>query len=238
MLYEAIRYGCEKYHSSPNSFDYFYNQYLEDRDDDKWDNPETLDFSEVNRVIKFANQWGSRIRYDDNVVRIIEELKRQLPKLSLLKKNTLLDVKFDESTCELIAELFDQLEYDTGYRRYGRPIGIRRPTGTSKILHAAVNPYLFVMWDDCIRDWYGCSVVGGPSGKEYADYFLPRMQELAECAVSQVMEREERSRDDAIESLTPPGHTLSKVLDEYNYVKFTLEDKEVRRLESMAVQTP
>ena len=179
-------------------------------------------------MIEFANSWGSRIRRSyDNVQRISDELRQQMPTLNLLKRNTLLDVRFDESTCELIAELFNRLAYDKGYGKYGRHMY----TGTSKILHAAVNRCLFVMWDDCIRSEYGCDVVGEASGKEYAHYFLPEMQRLAECAISQMREKEERSRADAIESLTLCGHTLAKVLDEYNYVKFTQGDIQVRTLE-------
>ena len=99
-------------------------------------------------------------------------------------------------------------------------VSVYASVGTSKILHAAVNPELFVMWDNKIRDGYSLQ----NSGYSYAYEFLPRMQKQAREAVEQVMNKKRLSRDDAIKYLTPCGRSLAKVIDEYNYVKFTLED--------------
>ena len=41
------------------------------------------------------------------------------------------------------------------------------------------------------------------------------------------MEEESRSRDSAVQSLTICGHSLAKVLDEYNFVKFRENDDRV-----------
>ena len=222
MLYEAILLGCQKYHQATYSYDNAYKNYRNDRDGDKWSKPSTLDYGEVNRLILFVNQWRCMMprKAHDNVERVREGFKRQIPELNRLEDCTLLNVELDKATCELIERSFDVVA-NAGHRF--------ESVATSKMLHAAINPDFFVMWDGRIMSGYG--LYG--SGREYAHCFLPEMKKLAKSAISQVMERENCSCADAIESLTSCGHTLAKVLDEYNYVKFTLQDREVQRLEEL-----
>ena len=211
MLYEAILLGCEKYHQAPYSYDDAYREYRNDRDEDKWSNPKTLDYSEVDRLILFVNQWGCMMPREahDNVERLREGLKRQIPGLDRLKDYTLLDIELDKATCELIERSFDAVA-NAGHRF--------ESVATSKMLHAAINPDLFVMWDGRIMNGYG--IYG--SGREYAHDFLPEMQSLARESMRQFKE------ESPVRSYPPPGHTLAKVIDEYNYVRFTLRDVEVR----------
>ena len=214
MLYEAILLGCQKYHQATYSYEDAYRRYRNDRDEGKWSNPETLDHSEVNRLVFFVNQWSSHVPRDtDNVERVLGELKRQVPELNRLKDRTLLDVEFDEATCELIARSFDVVA-DAG-RRYEK-------VATSKMFHAAVNPELFVMWDGEIMRGY--EIIYG-NGRAYAHGFLPEMQLLARESACQAKEKS------PCRSYPHPGHTLAKMIDEYNYVKFTLGDKELREKE-------
>ena len=77
------------------------------------------------------------------------------------------------------------------------------------------------MWDEDIRGGYGCA-----DTRDYGEFLL-RMQRLAEYAIAQIMNEENRSCDDAVEWLTICGHSLAKVLDEYNFVKFTKNDDRV-----------
>ena len=95
-------------------------------------------------------------------------------------------------------------------------------TGTSKILHM-INPELFVMWDAPIRGGYAV----GQSAEDYAERFLPRIQGQARLAVRQYCEATGASKSKTVEWLTNCGHTLPKVIDEFNYVKFTLKRDEV-----------
>ena len=119
----------------------------------------------------------------------------------------------------MISESFDQIR--SAGRRSER-------VATSKMLHAAINPRLFVPWDGDIIWEYGCEP---GHGREYAETFLPEMQRMAERAIIEVMTTEGRSRDDAIASLTPCQENLAKVLDEFNWVRFRLRDDRVRRVE-------
>ena len=94
------------------------------------------------------------------------------------------------------------------------------------MIHAAINPNLLVMWDNRIREGYGISDNGGPGYIR----FLKRIQNLAEKAVREIIDAENLTREDAIISLTSRGHTLAKAIDEFNYVRFTEKDSDVRQL--------
>ena len=209
MLYEEIRLGCEAYHSSDKgkSYDRFYRSYLRRKDQGKWKCPETLDYDEVDKAIYFVNQWGSRVgRGRRNVECVLSALRGSVPNLNSPRDHTLLEVPLDDrNVSELITESFHHIA--SSFNRY-------ESTATSKILHAAVNPNLFVMWDDPIRDDYG----SGYTGTAYVK-FLARMQYHAQEAVKQVMTEKGLSCNNAIKFLTPCGNTLAKVIDEYNFVR-------------------
>jgi len=72
-------------------------------------------------------------------------------------------------------------------------------TGASKVMHL-LNRNLFVMWDAYIRGAYGL----GNSGKDYVD-FLKQMQQEFKSIIWDV-----------------PGKTLTKAIDEFNYVIISL----------------
>ena len=230
MLYEAIRVGCQIYHESGRSYDEAYVDYLSDRDPSKWDHPNTLDYGEVDRLVSFANKWKCRMPSSPgNVGRVLGGLRRVVPDLNLLKSNTLLDVRFDQNVhgtrvSQLITVSFDKIAKSSRNRSGPRYESV----ATSKMIHAAINPSLFVMWDNKIQKGLGYRL--NNRGHGYAQ-FLAGMQRLAERAITQVIDVEGYSRDDAIMSLSPCGHSFVKVLDEFNYAKFTLENPAVHAIE-------
>ena len=143
-------------------------------------------------------------------------LQKILPEMSKLRGKTILDVDLcDRNTSELICRSFKRLA------NFGSS---NEATGASKMLHI-IYPDLFLMWDRAIRSGYG-----GYDWIWYTD-FLRRMQRLANLAVEQAMNERCCSRDQAIKLLTCGEHTLAKTLDEYNYVKFTLNDDSVWKKE-------
>ena len=152
MLHQAIRLGCRKYHRYEHSYDKAYHQYLNQRDASKWAHPEDLDFDEVDLLIRFANRWKCHIPRDPtNVQSIMIALKRFVPTLNILRDQTLLDIKLDSELhgvpiSQLIATCFDKIAI-AGWRY--------ESVGTSKMIHAAINPSLFVMWDGNIKRAYG-----------------------------------------------------------------------------------
>ena len=225
MLYEAIRLGCKLYHRNEWSYNDAYGGYLGSRDAAKWGSPERLDTVEVGKLIAFANRWRCRMPSDmGNTELVLGGLKRATPALNLLRLNTILDIRFDDevlgtTVSQLISDSFDQIR--CAGRRSER-------VATSKMVHAAINPHLFVPWDGDIISAYGCEP---GHGREYAETFLPEMQRIAERAICEVMTTEDRTRDDAIASLTPCQESLAKILDEFNWVKFRLGDDCVRQVE-------
>ena len=220
MLHEAIRLRCEEYHKTVSAYDSAYTRYLGDVKQGHWDNPSLLNYYDAKRLVDFVNEWKSRMPSDkNNVEKVLYELRRAVPKLGVLRDTTILDVDFDQvvlgrwSIGELIRDSFD------GIARAGKRY---ESVATSKMLNVAFNPSLFVMWDGAIQSGYGTDRYG----YDYAYKFLPRMQELARQAVTEVMEEECLSREDAVKSFTnhcKNGNSLAKIIDEYNYARFTLK---------------
>ena len=154
---------------------------------------------------------------EDNQNRMLGGLKCATPSLNLLKGRTILNIRFDESfegktASQLIAESFDCIA--SAGRKTAR-------VATSKMMHAAINRELFVPWDGAIIAAYG-SAPG--CGRHYAEKFLPRIQRLAKRAIRQVIEKKDCSCEEAISYLTSRRHSLAKVLDEYNWMKYTQGD--------------
>ncbi|MYC07180.1 MAG: hypothetical protein F4X57_08420 [Chloroflexi bacterium] len=214
MLYEAIRLGYEEYHRVETAYDESYAGFFA-----KW-NVQAIDQPMIDSLRNFLAQFKafSNFRWDQINAEVLQRtISQVLPNLLELEDLTVLDNFMDHR--QLIAESFDTIaecQY-TPMKRNQKKTTFSS-TAASKILHA-INPSLFIMWDDAIRGGYGLG--SDTKGKGYAYRFLPRMQRLAEFAIRQVVENEGHSREDAISSLVSCGNSLAKVLDEYNYVKFT-----------------
>ena len=228
MLYQDIRLGCRMYHQNESTYDGYYARYIADKDQTKWDNPDRLDCDEVKRVVHFVNQWKSKVpKNDETIRRLLNNLTNMVPRLNTLQGTTLLDVKFDEAILKTIQESFDTIT-SSPVKNDGVTM-IRRPVGISKMFHAAINPELFVMWDNDIQSTHLASIARSVrldtenAGVLYAGLFLPKMQIIANQAVDEVMAKENRSRANAIRSFTEhckEKNTLAKIIDEYNFAKF------------------
>ena len=216
---EDIRQGCEKYHQHEYAYDGAYGRYIKDKDQAKWDNPASLDYAEVKRLVGFLNQWKTRMPSNDETIgRLLNNLKTAVPRLNTLRSATLLDANLDETTKRMIAECFGTIA-GSAIRRDGVQVTVS--VGTSKMLNVAINPELFVMWDGAIQSGHGPML---DTGYAYARIFLPKMQRIAKQAVKQVMTEESLSCADAIRSFTEGcenKNSLAKIIDEYNYARFT-----------------
>ena len=211
MLYQAITLGSKKFHCGDFGNER-YDHALKKRC--VWNQQDCLTEQEVESLVGFVNSWSTRMKKDIPAIR--SALNEILPELNTLHCKTILDVDLcDQSTSELICRSFKRLA-NFGYGN--------KATGASKMLHI-IYPELFLMWDGAIRCGYG-----GHKWIWYTD-FLRRMQRLANYAINQIEKDCGVSREYAIESLKCDGHTLAKALDEYNYVKFTLNDDSVWKKE-------
>ena len=215
MLYEAIRLGCQIYHECQSAYDRAYVDYLRDKDQLKWDHPERLDAPEIGKLREFLNvKFGTRMQltYERERDALQHALQSKLSELNMLRSITILSADFnDKKMCRLIIDAFDTVaQYHPDGNKY-------TAVATSKILHT-INPGLFVMWDNAIQCGYGLS--RSNKAKGYVCYFLPRIQRLVRLAIRQ----EEEVSDNTIESFRSPRctHSIARLLDEYNYTKFTV----------------
>jgi hypothetical protein len=208
LLYEAVRSGSESYHNHPKVWDRFYVSYMQDKRQELWDSC-TVDELEAGRLIRFLNQWSTH--YQTRPAELATAINSVLPILNRLAEQDLLHVDFgqvfvgSEPASYTIEMAFDVIA-GCG-RRY-------ESTGASKILHT-LNPRLFVMWDAGIRAATG--IRGQGDGLGYAHRFLPKMQQLAKTVVAECMRDCGVSESGALRVICTCGHSLAKVIDEYNW---------------------
>ena len=87
------------------------------------------------------------------------------------------------------------------------------------MLHVII-PKRFVMWDDKIRS----NLVGGQrDGKCYAKEFMPSMQGLLKQSLEGYIQENGGDYESASNQISQlaNGHTLAKLIDEFNYLRFT-----------------
>ena len=161
--------------------------------------------------MKFLNGFGSKMAYKHQG-ELMSRLEQTLRLTSHLCEKTLLDVDFLEATSVDGERLTISEVIHRSWVTISKCSDVDLVVA-SKILHA-INPELFVMWDTKIIVKHGAISISF----RYSDRFLPKMQQLAECAISQIMDAESISRESAIDSLTRCSHSLARVLDEYNFV--------------------
>lgn len=88
----------------------------------------------------------------------------------------------------------------------GKKAGVRSPVAVAKALHL-LAPGFFPLWDDKIARAHGCAYGSRPTEK-YTE-FMHKMKQMA------------AELQPHIEVM--PGKTLLKLIDEYNYARFTKE---------------
>ncbi len=206
-LLEANRAFYQEEHRAKN-----YDRYMLDQKNWKnWDSP-ILSVAEAEKLLKFIRSWDRFFQGDNAVFRkIYAEI---YPILGKLKEEKIEDAHLDNRELQIIVrDVFDKTANCTLIDRY-------ESTDASKMLHTII-PDFFVMWDDEIKNW---TVQGRHRGATYAFYFLPKMQQELEEAISTCMAEMKLARAQAIQyiRLETGGKTLAKLADEYNYMKYTM----------------
>jgi hypothetical protein len=206
------------------TIDQRYFDYVSSRDETAWDSDEGPNDGEIKKLFTFLNQWRTRCRSDADARASFKKAYLQvLPLLRALQGHSLLESGFDgvlvqgTSASEAVGSIFETIA--SSGSRY-------ESTGTSKILHLLYPP-LFVMWDSAIRGGYA---VNGRSG-DYAERFLPRIQREGREAVDSYIAERKAGPAAAVRELEKlcGGRTFTKLIDEYNYCKFTLRVDELWR---------
>lgn len=137
---------------------------------------------------------------------------------------TIVNIDLNDSVKNSVCEVFNKIAQCCESERF-------ESTAASKILHAFV-PELFVMWDRKIRQ----GVLGDENrkyGEHYAYEFLPKMQDYARQFLNSYIEEHGGNYADASKQISQMagGYTLAKLIDEFNYVRFTWRKSltEIRR---------
>lgn len=209
MNWHELIKGSELYHLKEKR-DHFYDDYMKKKDWDEWDNPDLPD-SEIILLFTFLNQWSTRYPSGlDQVQAFQSAYKSSFPTIRVLKSDRLEDSDLNENKLSQIEDVFARIAF-CGSRD--------EATGASKILHTII-PNFFVMWDINIGSGY--AVIRTPH--EYAYKFLRRMQKQANEAILSYASEFKCEREAAISGIISKGNgrTITKLIDEYNYAKFTL----------------
>ncbi|MCL4376242.1 hypothetical protein M1558_01995 [Candidatus Parvarchaeota archaeon] len=159
----------------------------------------------LDNVIEFLSKWNTRVPIHRNK----EEIKKAIISLKAtfnsLENVFLEDFNTKQETLESTERIFGTLSKLELKTPMGKSIQLKS-TGVSKVMHA-INPNLFVMWDNGICEYYGCY----PNAKGYLR-FMETMQGIAVDMLKE-HKREEIFRE--------TNRTLPKLLDEYNWVNFS-----------------
>jgi hypothetical protein len=168
-----------------------------------------------NDIRIFLNNWG-RMRMPVNM----NELESYLEMNNNFKK--LLSYRFETAN-------FDEIGYDVkalfGLFNNLDKRGGEAPVARAKTLHV-LYPNLLVMWDNAILISYGCSNKKIPLAERYLQ-FQKRVQFEGE-KVLQSLKNEKQLSDNLsaskllCKSLYNDAKTFAKIMDEYNFVKYTL----------------
>jgi len=162
-------------------------------------------------VLKFLNQWKCRIS-SLCVPDLTKALRESAESLHQFDKCRLEETVLDSSNAEVMERVFRTI---TSVKAGRRTVGA---TATSKILHL-VNPNFFVMYDVKIRCGYGCS--GNELG--YTN-FMKQMRQLANDVLHEYSIKRNIPMNSTFQSLAQEcrsySRTISKLLDEYNWIKF------------------
>ena len=217
-MYKEIHRGCQLYHNPPRiqdrrearKFDTVYRRFLKYRCEanSKWKQPESLGLEDASSLIDFLDGFHAFSRFNKGKLKpgnVLAAIQGVIPSVALLQELTILDADFsDTDIANAIRDSFRTLENcgpdEKSYR-----------VAPSKILHA-INPKVFVMWDNRIQSDYGLY-----TGHSYATGFLPEMKSRAERAIAELTQTRGLPRTDAVKWLTPCSNSLAKVLDEYNF---------------------
>ena len=199
------------YQISPYAVENLYNDTLSRRD--IWDNLAQIDEQKTEDVVLyFLNAWKCRVAYACSSD-LSEALRVSAPFLANFKHLSLESVplKFliEDSNVQQVFLTISSVKAKK------RTVGA---TATSKILHM-INPSFFMMADENTRYAYGCS----DNELGYAN-FMWRMKLFVDALTEQYSRAKGIPKAKVLQDLAlecqSRAKTLTKLIDEYNWVKY------------------
>ena len=172
-----------------------------------------LETKDMDAIHFFLKEWNPRVGFDvEHLKRLVEEVEADLKAIKTISLHTtdLKDgvTKSGEKLHSFIVRLFTKTS------------GVLKYTGASKFLHV-LNPKIFVMWDDSIRKAYGCY----GNGEGYYNFLIRMQWELVEL-IDSFREDFDCDAKEAIRLICKTFYksgykSITQLLDEYNYQKYT-----------------
>lgn len=201
MDYQALMEGDRRFQKLPKFDDAYKEHILNKRQ--IWENLSQLTPQDArNTIIEFLKAW--KIRYTKRIkpIKLKEKLRKLNAHFQVFRNECLMALDFDrEMTLNdrrmKVSEVVKEI-----YLGLCDEKGIG-PTSAAKIMHG-VNPEVFMMWDRKIREGYGYD--GNEVG--YLRFLIEARSILLRMA----------------SYLRETDRSATKLLDEYNYMKFTQEE--------------
>jgi len=188
-----------------------------------WEHLYELSTDEVKEgVIGFLNKWKCRLPYSDSLAKGIKKAHLEsLPYIDVLKEQSVED--WDPNR-EKTIDGVKRTSAETLLRVYNRFATIGEHfshVAASKTLHFII-PRLVTMWDNTIASSYRIPT----TSRQYVHKFIPTMMDMANAAIESYQKEKGCTRKEAISALNTfrPPKTIAKLLDEYNYMRFTRDE--------------
>ena len=204
----------------------FYDAYIKSRNAATWMRSPDIPLKEGLLLFGFIHSWDPNFQGD--LAKFLDIYKDIFPMLKGFEYAKIEKIDINADVKNSISVIFDRIAMCPRAKRF-------ESTDASKILHAIV-PNLFVMWDHKIRK----EIVGDNKrdGRCYAYEFLPRMQEAIEGYLNSYISEKGGTFEfeSASEQISKMGdsYTLAKLIDEYNYVRYT-KRKSLAEIRNMPV---
>ena len=167
-------------------------------------------------IVSFLTRWG-RMRMSFDPVKIEKSIEAAKNALGTLSPYIFETVMLQQIRSEIVSAFQHILN------------GTRSPVAASKTLHV-LRPRLFVMWDTAIRTAYGCGDYMEPSSLSLGDTYYVYLSRVQRCVKEALIlyskDRAIPSLDLATEKLKTELYKagekpLTKIVDEYNFLKYT-----------------
>lgn len=145
----------------------------------------------------FAAKKTKRLNFD-NFGELLRETK---DRLKSLEKYTIENA--DGKAWDIIKNVFENFKKLLGQ------------TGASKAL-SLLNPHLFVMWDTAIRKRLKRHLIKGICNGEKPEHYIIFLKGIQKII-----------KDYRIREKLPPGSVIAKIVDEYNYVRIVMPNRDI-----------
>ena len=225
MDYKELLKAHKKYIKLESRY-FFYDGFMNSKGDFWYKNGHVQE-REIEKLRYFIRSWDPHFSgRTDKLSICFEGIYRDIKRL---KDETIDLIDLDnERTKKRIEKIFNKVASCGAENRIER-------TDASKIIHT-ILPELFVMWDKEISNgiWKTQKKDGWKkpkndkfTGTQYAYCFLPLMQNEARAVIESYIRKHDGGHKKAINGIKKEGrnYMLAKLLDEYNYVKYTLPKK-------------